>query len=88
MALVCSEETTCVLPGEGGPLSCIKSVSELFDSVVLTREAEDALLVQAVLLDELHTLLHQDWHQVRSKALLVCYCVHETLSKHCREADR
>lgn len=77
-----------VVPGEWGPLSCIKGISELFDSVVLTREAEDALLIQAVFFDELHTLLHQDGNHMRSKPLLVCYRVHETLSKHFREAER
>lgn len=85
MTLVHTEAAMSALPGEGGPLSCIKGVSELFHSIVLTREAEDALLVQAVLFYELHTLLHQDWHRVRPKTLLICYRVHETLSKNCRE---
>lgn len=85
MTLVHTEAAMSALPGEGWPLSCIKGVSELFHSIVLTREAEDSLLVQAVLFNELHTLLHQDWHRVRPKTLLICYCVHETLSKNCRE---
>lgn len=88
MGPVCTEGTMGVLPGEGGPLSCIEGVSELFDSIVLTRQAEDALLIQALFFDELNTLLHQDRHQVRPKALLICYYVHETLSKHCRQTDR
>lgn len=87
-AVVYTKRTTRPLPGEGGPLSCIKGVSELFDSIVLTWEAEDALLIQAMFFDELHTLLHQDWHHVGPESLLICYCVHETLSKHCREAKR
>lgn len=87
-AVVHTKGTTRALPGEGGPLSCIKGISELFDSIVLTREAEDTLLIQAMFFDELHTLLHQDWHYVRPEPLLICYCVHETLSKHCREAKR
>jgi len=70
------------LPGEGGSLSCIEGISELFDSVVLTREAEDALLIQPMFFDKLHTFLHQDWHHVRSKTLLTRYSVHETLSKY------
>lgn len=75
------------LPGEGGPLSCIKGISELFDSVILTREAEDPLFVQPMFFDELHALLHQDWHHLRSEALLICHSVHETLSKHCRHTE-
>ena len=72
------------LPGEGGPLSGVEGVSELFDGVVLTRQAEDALLIQAVFLDVLHTLLDQDRHHVRPKPLLICDNVHEALSKHCK----
>lgn len=75
-----------VQPGEGRPLSGVKGVSELFDRVVLTRQAEDALLIQAVLLDELHALLHQDGHHAGPKALLVGHCVHQTLPEHCGEA--
>lgn len=69
---------------EGGSLSCIKGVSELFHSIVLTREAKDALFIQAVLRDELHTLLHQDRHHMRPEPLLIRHRVHETLSKHCK----
>ncbi len=76
------------LPGKGGPLSCIEGVSELFDSVVLTRETENAFLFQAVFFDKLYTLLHQDRHSVRPKPLLIRYRVHEALSKHCREEDK
>lgn len=85
MAAVCRE---LVLPGEGRPLSCIKGVSELFDRVVLTRQTKDALLIQAVLFDELHTLLHQNRHHVRPKPLLVCHRLLEAFPKHCREAGR
>ena len=74
-----------VLPGERGPLPRIKGVSELFDSVLLTRQAEDALLLQSVLFDELHAFLHQDWHHVRSKALLIRHNVCKTLPKHCND---
>lgn len=76
------------LPGEGRPLSGIEGVSELFDRVVLTRQAEDALLVQAVLLDELHALLHQDGNHAGAEALLVGHRVHQTLRKHCGEASQ
>ncbi|TNN77553.1 hypothetical protein EYF80_012143 [Liparis tanakae] len=64
-----TEGNMSCLPGEGGSLSCIKSISELFDSVVLTRETEDALFIQAVLFDELHTLLHQDRHHPAFRGL-------------------
>lgn len=88
IALVCAERSMSVLPGEGGPLSCIKGVSELFDSVVLARQAEDALFIQSMFFNELHTLLHQDWYHVRPETLLICYGVHETLSKHYRDAEK
>lgn len=81
-----SAPPVATLPGEGRPLSGIEGVSELFDGVVLTRQAEDALLVQAVLLDELHALLHQDGHHAGPEALLVGHRVHQTLPKHCGEA--
>lgn len=73
-----------VLPGEGGSFSCIKGFSELFDSVVLAWETENALLGQPVLYDELHTLLHQDGHRARPKTLLIRYSVYQAFSKHCR----
>lgn len=76
------------LPGEGGPLSCIEGISELFYSIVLTREAEDALLIQPVLLDKLHTFLHQDGHRAGPEALLVRHSVYKTLSKHCARKER
>lgn len=75
------------LPGEGRPFSCIKGFSELFDSVVLAWETENALLIQPVFLDELHTLLHQVGHCPRSKSLLICYCVYQAFPKHCKEAE-
>lgn len=60
-----------ILPRKGRPFSCVEGVSELFDGVVLTGKAEDSLLFQSVLYDELRTLLYQDWYRVRSEALLV-----------------
>lgn len=77
-----------MLPGEGRPLSCIKGISELFDCIILAGQAEDALFIQPVIFDELHTLLHQDRHHVRPKPSLIGYGVDETLPKHCREANR
>lgn len=77
-----------MLPGEGRPLSCIEGVSELFNDVVLARQPEDTLLLQPVFFDELHTLLHQDGHQVRPETLLICHGVLETLCKHCREVGK
>lgn len=77
-----------VSPGEGGSLSCIKGASELLDSIVLSGEAEDALLIQPMFFDVFYTLLHQDGHHVRPEALLICHCVHETLSKHCRDTEK
>lgn len=74
------------LPGEGGSLSGIEGFPELFDGVVLAREAENALLGQAVLLDELHALLHQDGHRARPEALLVRHRVHQAFPEHCRRA--
>lgn len=59
------------VPREGGPLPRIEGVSELFDGVVLSREAEDAFLIQALFPDVLGTLLDQDGHHVRPEALLV-----------------
>lgn len=77
-----------VLPGKGRPLSCIKGISKLFNNVILSGQAEDALLVQPVFFDELHALLHQDRYHVRPKTLLICHGVLETLCKHCREVER
>lgn len=71
------------LPGEGGSFSCIEGFSELFDSVVLAWETENALLSQPMLLDELHTLLHQDGHRPRPQPLLIGYRVCQAFPKHC-----
>lgn len=70
------------VPVKGGPLSCIKSISELLYKVVLPRQSEDALFIQAVLKDKLRTLLHQDGHQVRPKFLLIGHGLLQTLAKH------
>ena len=88
MALVCTKLCVSVLPGERGPLSCIEGISELLDGVVLTREAEDALLVQPMFCYIFYTLLHQDRHHARPEALLICHYVHEALSKHCRDTEK
>lgn len=80
------QSITLTLPGERGPLSGIKGVSELFDGVVLARQAEYALLIQAVLFDEFCTLLDQDWHHVMPEPPLVRQCVHKTFSEDCGEA--
>ena len=70
------------VPVKGGPLPGIKSVSELLHQVVLPRQSEDALFIQAVLEDELRTLLHQDGHQVGAKFLLISHSLIQTLAKH------
>ena len=74
-------------PGEGGPLSRIKGISELFDSIVLPRQAEDALFIKPMFFNVLHTLLHQDWYHMRPETLLIRYGVHETLPEHYRDAE-
>lgn len=70
------------IPVKGGSLPCIESISELLHQVVLPRQSEDALFIQAMLEDELCTLLHKDGHQVGAKFLLIGYGLIQALAKH------
>lgn len=70
------------LPIERGPLPRVEGVPELSDQVVLAGQAEDSLLIHAVLPDELGALLHQDGHLVLPQFLLVGHGLCQVLPEH------
>lgn len=70
------------LPIERGPLPGVEGVPELSDQVVLAGQAEDSLLIHAVLPDELGALLHQDGHLVLPQFLLVGHGLCQVLPEH------
>lgn len=75
-------EVKTSIPVKVGPLPRVKSISQLLHQVVLPGQSEDALFIQAMLQDELGTLLHQDGHQVGAKFLLIGHGLIQALAEH------
>ena len=69
------------LPVEGGLLPAVEGVLELLHQVGLPRQPEETLLLQALLPDEVHALLHQHGGQLVAIAPLVTHRLLQLLAE-------
>lgn len=67
--------TPLSLPVKQRLVPAVEGLLQLFDQVGLPWHAEETLLIQTALSDEVHTLLHQQRCQAGAELLLILHCV-------------